>query len=296
MRWLEAAALRLEQFQARTRGLSKWLTLLALLYLCLLLALGFRELREIEWAVYLPLLFLSLPIYLASLLCQAIVWLMLILRLRQPSASDLYIFFQSILMRRLPGSIWHWLGRNDYYMRHHQLPAKMVTLASFLEWCLIAITGFLAYGVWSTLPWLARGAIVAATLAALLYIAFSWHSNRPPWVRLSIGLGWSGLLVASWSLGGWIFYLLSAATETSMPVTLQAAQSIWTLAGAISSVTILFPSGLGIQELSLATLNLRFMPLTLTAILAVVLRIIFSIADLLWGFTFSLLLTRFRAD
>ncbi len=269
--------------RARWRWLGYGLTAAGLLYVAVLLVRGGGDLRLIDWQAYLPASVIVLALYLASLILQFVVWVRVLSPHRAPDWTDVEIYARMILTRRLPGGIWHWVGRAAMYTAATQLPTRVVLSANLLEWLLLVLVGF-GYALTNLVGplgpyrWLLAGAVWAGAVG----LATLWQpGKRRWWARLAEGAGWVALYAASWALGGLILFLYAQAGGAA--VGLPQATQVWALSGAIGLIVTLIPAVLGIQEITLTVLLQRQMPPATALVIALLLRVAFTLADVLWG-------------
>jgi uncharacterized membrane protein YbhN (UPF0104 family) len=111
--------------------------------------------------------------------------------------------------------------------------------------------------------------------------------------RLLDALAWILAYLASWFAGGVILFLLIHPDHIAPP-SLPETAAVWAFAGGLSALAIIIPSGLGIREVSLTLLLQPYIPASMAILTAIILRLLFTSADLVWGATGNLL-SRFAA-
>jgi glycosyltransferase 2 family protein len=280
---------RVYQFALRAKkshGLWRWcgylLTLAALVYILVLLLYGGQQLRDIEWSAYLPVALVSLLVYLVSLLLQLSVWLRLISFHRQMDWRDVEIYSRMILLRSLPGGIWHWVGRAAMYKAATPISGRTVVKASSVEWVLFFLAGLGIFAA-SNLSQPLWGLIALVIFALAAGIAARWQpSSRALGLRVAEGALWILLDVFSWWLGALILFLFVEASGVRH-VSLVEMARVTTLAGDIAILAALFPTGFGIREISLTVLLQPYMPSALGLLVALLVRLLYVLADTSWG-------------
>ncbi len=55
------------------------------------------------------------------------------------------VYFKTILMKRLPGGVWHWLGRANLYDNQQSGERNSITRANLTEWMLLILSGLSGY-------------------------------------------------------------------------------------------------------------------------------------------------------
>lgn len=288
MQKLESFLLKVQNLRHRWRWLGYFLTGLSVLYIAGLLFLG-----QIEWQklnanqFWLPIA-ATLLIYLASILFQFLVWMRMIAPYRKTGWIDLVIFGRALLLRRLPGGIWHWVGRTVMYSDSTQVPGRVSLLANFLEWILlllvagaIVLSGLAGMAIWLRLL------LAIACLSIASGLIYSWlPAARSQFSRLFEAALWLLSYGLAWLMGGLIISLFSTAVQpagSTTQLTIQYSTWVWALTGGSSMAVIFVPSGLGIRELTLTWVLGEELGIEPALLLALLIRVSFLAADLLWG-------------
>lgn len=273
----------------------KWLR--ALGWVGVLLSLGIvvgilwrsvGQLRELEWRQFLWPGLIGLGLYGVSLALQAFVWTGLVSRLSLSSFSwrDVQVYFATHLTRRLPGLPWYMAGRALSYERGTGRPTAAM-LASLVEWGGM----LLAAGLWAIVGHL-RGMMLALAIAgmAVLLLAAYLGKSRLLWterleVVARVPAGWAVLAGVSytlaWLLGGLILYCLIPLRASLISVI--DVTSTWALSGGASMLMVFVPAGLGVRELTLSLLLRPHMGDALALVVALLMRVLFIMGDLMWG-------------
>jgi len=262
--------------------------------------------RYSNWQDYLPACGQSLLLYPLSLVAQAWAWGTMIARLGRVTSGwhDLEIYAYSHLMRRLPGAMWYLAGRTASY-RERGIGAGVTLAASGLEWLLLLfVAAALSFGLslkghFSWLVSLAALALLVLALSCGLQALASgqertwlpgfarrWLANLSAAAiprRTDLAL-WTAIYTLAYAVGGLILYLLTRRIFPESDLNVLRAISIWSLAGGIGALTsMIIPAGMGIRELTLTALLTPGVPLSGALLIAAVLRLLFIVADLLWG-------------
>jgi hypothetical protein len=282
-------------YQARWQWISRILVVGALIFIAVLLVQSWPQIRTISWKVFIPIILISLGIYLVSLLLQMGVWLNMLSFEHGVGWRDIQIYTQTVVMRRIPGGVWHWIGRSASYKANSDVGLRRVLLANFLEWMLIIVAAGVVYAIFATeVGPVIRIVLLSISIVLGIALASTWLPRDYGSVRrVAHSLSWLLVFGGSWILGGVILYLFMAAGDYSELDPVQAT-AIWCLAGGISALTIVAPSGFGIRELSLGILLTPYAPLSYIILVALLIRLTFTLADLLWGSVGWLISTRFR--
>jgi hypothetical protein len=105
---------------------------------------------DLDWGSLFPDLILVLFIYLLSVIIQYYVWTRIIITFRQTTLQDVEIYSRTMLMRRLPGLPWHWIGGTALYTASTKIPSRNVLFAYIGEWLLLLLTGMTLLAVIQT--------------------------------------------------------------------------------------------------------------------------------------------------
>lgn len=271
---------------ARGRWVGYVLTGLAVVYLGgELLYSGFK-IPVIDWHAYLLASLATLGLYLISLLLQFSVWIRLFSFHHRVGWRDMEIYARMILVRRLPGGIWHWFGRAALYTATTKVRTKVVWFGSLMEWgMLILIAGSISVIKLDAVPISARVLLSALMVGGTIALAVTWQPHtRAWWLRLAEAALWVLLYGAAWLIGGIILYLVAGAAGANQ-LEWATAVGVWALAGGVSMVITIVPAVIGVQEVSLVFLLQPFLPVSAALLVALLLRLLFTLSDALWGLT-----------
>ena len=281
--------------------------LLSVGFLAFLLASGWEELRAYDaWNTYLSAAAAGFLLYPLSLVVQAWVWHRIISMFGRGSNCwrDMEIYAYSHLMRRLPGMVWYLAGRTARYYGQG-IKTEVTLAASALEWFLLLAAAALIYATLSLFR--ASGVLLNVLLLCLVVVTVSlllrWSLSlsgfrrlsawAPKRMRVLTGAPLPGVkdlflwlllyVVAYFLAGGILLLLIGAVTPGSSPRLLDATR-IWALSGGLSFfLSAIIPAGLGVREVSLALLLSPFVPSPATALIPIVMRLLFVSSDLVWG-------------
>lgn len=273
------------EVRTRWRWIGYALTAAALLYLAGLLLYSELWTQEIDWRAYAIAGLLAIGIYLLSLMVQFLVWARLLSFHHRVGWRDVQIYSQMILMRRLPGGVWHWIGSTAMYSATTNVSARTALLANFWQWSLLILV---AIGVFTA--GMDRGPIglrillTGLAIGTAIALAMTWQpSVRPRVLRLAEAGLWTALYAVAWFLGGTILYLFVKVAGGDQFGLLEASR-VWAVAGGVSLLVIVVPSGLGIREITLTWLLRLHLAQPTALLVALLLRLVFTLADVIWGF------------
>lgn len=290
-----------------------WVNILSimvpLLFILLFIWQGWTDIKEMQnWRVYGKAFLVALLLYPFSFVIQAFVWQKIISYLSGERASwnDIEIFVRTYLMKRIPGAIWYLTGRTVFYQNRGVSPEITLTASAF-EWLLlilaagitVLVTSFVS--VFQPIWVLIIAMVILVILSGVILVGlFKYVSKITLTNRFAIRIAarlpaklpsitatslWLGAFVWAFFVGGLILYLLlQGVTDSTTELELVDVWRIWSITGGVSLVFIsVLPAGLGIREITLSSLLAPNIPIAVTLVVAILLRIVFLVGDLLWG-------------
>lgn len=255
--------------------------------------------RAYDWQIRYEYLLPSFLLYLVQLV--VIVWgwksIMDSLAPVLPFRDHIKIYAYTNMLRRIPaGTVWMVAGRM-YAYKGQSVPARASALGSFLEFMVVILTGLplaalAAVGLLLISPALGIVlAIVAASLAlvalhpALLNRLFRLvrHEDLPVQLRYRTTLKWAAIYGLVWLLSGMGLFLIARLFGDVPLGTLPVIIGVWVLSSLVAYFMMLSPSGLGIKEMSLTLLLGLFLPEPLPLLIALAIRLLWTVYDILLG-------------
>ncbi|MFV2043817.1 MAG: hypothetical protein ACC700_11360 [Anaerolineales bacterium] len=270
--------------RTRWRWLGYLLTTSAMMYLAYVFIGSGRQLRDVDFSNYLIPALASLGVYFISLVAQFIVWARMISFHKKADWEDVGIYSKMILMRRLPGGPWHWVGRAAMYSSSTEVPARVSTMGSLVEWLLILLVGAaFFFAVLEGVPAFLRGLLVATAIGLAIAIGVIWQPGSRRWILRFAESGlWIVLYAVAWLAGLIIFLVIANATGAGLDWV--AGLRVWTIAAGLAVITVVLPFTLGIQEATLAVLLQPYLDPLLGLVVALMIRLLYIAGDALWGF------------
>lgn len=280
VRWTQV----LETTQKRWKWLGRILVLISWVYIIFLIIANWAQLKEIAWVSYGAPIIFGLLLYLLSLIAQFFIWVQLLGYQRSFQWFDLVVYAKSILLKRLPGGMWHWVGRTIMYREVTQISPRNVMLANLFELCVfIGVAMIIFLAGWQELQIAVRVFLGSLGSIALGWLLYSWLPGVDfVFQKIIVVVRIFVLTAFSWFLGAAIVWLLVVSTD-DVPFGIGDALWIWAISGGISMMIIVIPSGLGLREITLSALLVRFITLPEAIMVAVLIRFIFIGADIIWG-------------
>jgi hypothetical protein len=265
--------------------LWRWMSyiLIAAMFAYLLYSFTQGDLRlgQVDWLAYGGALLAVLGLYGLSLVVQFFTWMRIIAFYRKINLQDVDIYARTILMRSLPGGAWHWLGRISMYSGETETPTRVVVIGNFVEWLLITLCGLeiflLTVGGWGY-----AGAV--SVFAGALWLAYRVQPASRKWIgKVAEGCLWLLLYHFAWLLAAGNLFLLTKAVAGPDQMAVGLALKATSLSGSLGMLVTMLPSSLGVRELSLLWLLQVSLTPGVALLIALMLRIIYTVADVVWG-------------
>lgn len=286
---IERLVLKWAEFTQNARARWKWigriLTLAAVVYIAALLVYTGFQIQEINWRLYWQAGLISFGLYFISLVVQFYVWVRMLSFHNKAGWQDVVIYTRVILLRRLPGGVWHWVGRTAMYSENTTIPGRVIMVGSFIEWAmLILIAGGIAVLGFNQLPLYLRlaAAIILIFLSGVL--GYSWQPASSGQIRRGFESAvWMICYGIAWLMGGLIFYTFFLATGGE-GLTWQRAWWVWAVSGGSGMLVFFIPGGSGIREILLTWVLYPYLPPASVILMSVLIRVMYLLGDVLWGY------------
>jgi len=198
----------------------------------------------------------------------------------------------SQLAKRLPGTVWYFLGREYFYKQQSEMP-WLASVASMLELVVSTIAGSILAAILVTkVFWgFSYNYLVGflLLLAGAFFLAHPWTIQqilhrmnisvirRPRYRRI---LGWIGAYLIVWALGGITFWAITNTFVVVQYSNILFFVGAWCLVGVLSTLVLLLPTNLGFSEFGLSLFLAYLFPLPLAITLAILSRISFMLYDI----------------
>ena len=204
------------------------------------------------------------------------------------------IYVLTNLAKRIPGPLIHIAGRLVMY-QSVGIEAKFVTVGSGIEAVLLLLSAILSYLLamgfshknqyfeWWLITSVALGLILIHPKSITFLLSKLKKQSNVQALSYTNSLTWLVFYIAGWILGGmtvfWLINVLTPLPATHLPDVVAA----WTLAGTMSSLIFFSPSGLGVQEITLAVMLSQLIPAPVAVIIAVLLRVMLMSYQMIWA-------------
>lgn len=267
---------KLKELQ-KNKWLGRILLISSYIYPLILIYLSWEEINEINWDSFIDNLLLSFLFYSSSLLLQSMNWTVVVNGNLTNYLQDSEIFFHTLLMRRLPGGFWHWLGRINLYAANDLKDNNNIIKANIYEWTALILTGLT---VFLLLTHYIAG-IVAFVVVFLILLKMKTKSQK--WTMSGYVLIF-GIIISymfCWFIGGVIIQVLSTNLNYSQALPLLTSCKTWALTGAVGMLTFFLPNGLFVRELSFTALLSSLLDFSEIIFLALLVRLLFTFSDII---------------
>lgn len=203
-------------------------------------------------------------------------------------------YVYTLIARRFPIPLWHIASRVVFYKRMG-VSIRVCAFASAIE-VLLSIVSGLMVGAWALLALFdsSAGSLLVFILfeslglcllhpRVLRWILARFNYQVPDTLTTFQVFSWLGLYIGMWIAGGMMTSSVILAIYPLPASDFPLIISFWALTGALSFVTFLLPSSLGVSEITLSLLLGRIMPLPIAISTAVLIRVLTMAFDIMWS-------------
>lgn len=276
--WLSEIINRLKQYRSNPK-VSKALGVLSVIYPLVLMFFSWEELLSIDWSSFIWVLLGSLLVYYFSMSLQNINWSLIVEGNLTKFLINSQVYYQTILMKRLPGGVWHWLGRASIYETSYPDENRSISKSNFIEWIALILSGFVGY-LFIKNPLIGVLSAVV-TIGITAWLLDKDLQNLPKTLLTAIVIFFFYLLC--WLAGALILHWLLNGLATE-PISFSTSFSTWCLSSVISMLFFFIPSGSIIRDFSLGALLATQLEPAKSLLVILQIRVIFLISDFLWSF------------
>ena len=269
--WLQA--LRANPWFSRTLFLFSILYPLALLYF------SRSEIANISWKTVWVNFLVCLGLYYLSMLLQCLNWSLILHGHTRDLLENSEIYFKTLLMRRLPGGFWHWLGRSNLYSDLGTVEGPDLSRANLREWLGLILTGLACFA--ATVNLFLGIAVFIMSWLAVSFIVGRQKTSAP--ARPVLMLIVFAIYVVCWFLGALILKVLLTGIAAPAGVPFMLSLKVWSLSGAVATLAFFMPNGALIREFTLSALLAPWFDLPKVLLLALQIRIVFTVSDVLFA-------------
>lgn len=235
----------------------------------------------------------SFIVYVIDLILAVIAWHLIVRRLLgiDDWRKNTRIYLGTLLARRLPGSIWHIVGRVQLYAQSG-IPKAATSVSGAVDFVVFFVAGGTLYlALW---PWLRGQEFSGWVLLSLVPLgSLLLFPNIVVWITRRVSrqdvarpvrrrdmIGWLLSQITVWLFGGVVLYLLILSIYPLPIDYIVATLGAGILATMVGMIAAFTPVGLGLRELTLSALLLPFVPAPYNVIAAVGTRVILTLYDL----------------
>jgi len=259
---------------------SRVLGVISIIYPLALLYFSRKEILNIDWSSFFEIFLLSVLIYNISMSLQNLSWSLIVDGSLANYWFNSNVYFKTILMKRLPGGVWHWLGRANLYDIQKGSESNSITRANLTEWMLLILSGLSGYA-FTINRWVGISGLFLTIFVAFLLLR---RDNRNWVCSLSLSIILVLMYSVCWLVGGLILHWLLVSINVPGQVSFHHSLGTWCLSSAIGMFFFFLPSGALIRDFTLsAFLSKNYEPAKFLLVILQV-RIIFLAADFLWSF------------
>jgi len=220
-----------------------------------------------------------------------------------PFRHHIKVYGYTNLMRRVPAGVFWMIAGRAYAYKDQNISLRTSAVGSLLEFFFVVLTGLplCAVAGWklgflSPVPAIA---LATATLALELVAIHPTVLSRllklarygPLQAELTYSntLCWAFIYTSIWLISGTGLFVIALLFIDLSVMSLPTTIGVWVLSSLVSYLTLFSPSGLGIKELSLTLLLSHLLPDPLPLLIALAIRVIWTVYDILIGVTVLML-------
>ena len=259
--------------------ISRLLLALSILYILLLLYLSRSEIQNIDWGSFGARFAICAGLYYLSMLLQNLNWSLIVDQNTRGLRENSEIYFNTLLMKRLPGGFWHWLGRSNMYAEKEKTPANNLVKSNLIEWLSLILTGLCCYVATLTI-W---GGIAILVLSAGVILRLGRNPSRSNLQSLPRVFLMLGLYLACWLLGARIMDILLDGIIAPQTSPFLLSIKTWSLSGSVATFVFFLPNGALIREFTLTALLTPYYDLPKVVMLALQIRLVFTLSEVVFS-------------
>jgi|YNPNPStandDraft_1061719.scaffolds.fasta_scaffold23212_3 uncharacterized membrane protein YbhN (UPF0104 family) len=261
----------------------------------------FPTLLTYRWQLHVWPLLLGFVIYALDLWLAVWGWSIIMGQLTNPLGfrEHFRIYCMTLVAKRIPGVPWHLVGRVALY-KQIGVSGSITSIAAGLEMILIVVAGILSstligFGLPETMQhyWVWLGPVLVIGLILMHPAIIRQVLHRFGHKQLAVHLHYRdmllllGVYLLVWGVGGCMLYAMILALYPLAWTYLPRVIGVWGLSGVVASLVLFSPAGLGIKELTLSVLLALFMPAGLAVVVALLMRVYLTAAELVWAMVAS---------
>lgn len=280
------------------RAIGGIVLILSFGYLGLTLARNWNDLVAHDWQIDYGLAAPAFACYSLALASAVLGWALIVRRLTPSTRlrKHLKYYTYTNLLKHLPAPLLDVFGRAYLYEQEGVGKSTMVTV-SLLEWGVLILSGLVVYLLTSPFlplsppwgaPWIPLGLLLIGagliqpkTLRAILglvgredlLVSFSYSDL----------LGWLAVYTVVWTVGGVVLHLGINSVHPLPWELLPAVVGIWAISGLVPTLMLVTPVGLGLKEVTLSVLLGHLIPLPVAVIVALLMRVVLVVFEIVWG-------------
>ena len=250
-----------------------------------------ESLLAIRWQVRPVPLLASFLVYALCIGVAAVNWgfMMRTFGSLAPWRIHLTTYYISLLMGRLPIPLGYVAGRLLFY--DDETSKLTISFASAVELALIVLASAGASLIFWVQPGIFKDWKVSAALLLLCLIAVHPHLLNRLLALLRVQgvrqlrylhtLAWLAVSGLVWILSGSVLFLLISSIYPLPVSRLTWVIGAWSLSNLAAIIMVFLPVGLGLRELALSALLSLFLPPGVSALIAILSRVLMTIFELI---------------
>lgn len=283
----------------------------AFIWLCLIgyiIYLGWKSRAELDYLIKnadWPHFLLVLAIYLTTLALASTIWTIIIRAMDRslPWGTHIYIYFVTLMARRLPGTVWYIGGRVYLYKQLGMSGVKTATasgielIVGFIANSILAML-FLPFGLGLSNYWYIPFGL--ATLIGLIVLEPNNLARIMAKIKRPLPKPIERWRIATWLLMRMVLVLTGGlmifeTVKVFLPLSneiLFLVLGARAISGAVSMLTFFLPSSMGVYDLTMYAFLATVMPPSLATVITVLVKFYTTVFEIIFGFIFYIIIRR----
>ncbi len=258
-----------------SRTFTNTLILISIVYPIILIITVWDKVQQLDWSNFFVVLIFCVLNYSVSSFFQSLNWSLILDGSLRNYHLNGNVYYKSMLMNRLPGGFWHWIGRSSLFEQSSHEERKNVGQSNLIEWIGLWLSGISVYLTTKVLP---VGILSFAITIGFISYLYSRFTPRMRTIRRSILI--VSIYALCWIIGAIFLMWLINNVENTPDIPLIRAIQNWTIFGSVSNLLFFIPSGMVVREFTLSALLSDILTAKQIILLSVQLRVVITIADI----------------
>ena len=236
---------------------------------------------------------LTVPVYFSGLYASSVVWGKMMNDLTDPLPDHQHknIYIVTHAARRIPGIVWHVLGRIAWYEKLG-VRKGITAFANGLETILIMVSGLVMVAIlfpfltpesgvklWQIFLGIGIGLLALQPRLIQAIMKKLGQETPPQEISFAMVLKWFLYYLVIWLTGGTVLFLIVSAMINVSYSLWPVCIVVWCIAGVAGMLLIFMPSGFGLNEATISLLLAIHISSSIAVAAALIIRILLTVYD-----------------